>query len=302
MPKVSVIIPVYNVEEYLRECLDSVVNQTLKDIEIICVNDGSTDSSRDILQEYADKDNRIKIIDKKNGGISSARNLGMKASLGEFIGFLDSDDWIDLNFYEKLYDAAIKYNADIASASLLRVYSHKKTYYLKHRNYKCSNKPRLKYEYAKIPDNCYVINRIYNRKKLQKTGILFEEGILYEDIEFSHIVIYCFDKLVTVPGTNYYYRNNPYSIVNIKSEKSTFNYEYAMSKALDFVQKNNIIWKRLYKYPYTSKKSYHLFCLPLLTIKTYNNYKRYILFNTINIFDVKDNKKMSRSNLCQKSQ
>ena len=96
--KVSVIIPVYNVEKYLCKCLDSVVNQTLRDIEIICVDDGSTDSSWEILKEYAQRDDRIKLIHKENGGLSSARNVAMQVAKGDYIGFIDSDDWIDLDF------------------------------------------------------------------------------------------------------------------------------------------------------------------------------------------------------------
>lgn len=103
MSKVTIIIPVYNVEKYLEKCLNSVICQTLKDIEIICVNDGSTDNSQQILKEYAQKDERIKIVDKKNGGLSSARNAGLDAATGEYCYFLDSDDWIELNTLEKLY-------------------------------------------------------------------------------------------------------------------------------------------------------------------------------------------------------
>ena len=113
-PKISVIIPCYNVEKYLRECLDSVVNQTLKDIEIICVNDGSTDGTQKILEEYAQKDDRILLINKPNGGLSLARNTGMEKMRGEYVAFLDSDDWVDLDFYEKLYNAAKQNGADSA--------------------------------------------------------------------------------------------------------------------------------------------------------------------------------------------
>ena len=102
MPKISVIVPVYNVEKYLARCLDSIINQTLADIEIICINDGSTDNSLEILNDYAKKDSRIKIIDQTNAGLSCARNAGMQIAQGEYIGFVDSDDWIDLDFYEKL--------------------------------------------------------------------------------------------------------------------------------------------------------------------------------------------------------
>ena len=104
MPQVSVIIPVYNVEKYLRQCLDSVINQTLEDIEIICVNDGSTDKSREILNEYAYKDSRIVVIHKENGGLASARNEGLKHVTGKYCHFLDSDDYIE----KKLYEYAVK--------------------------------------------------------------------------------------------------------------------------------------------------------------------------------------------------
>ena len=99
---ISVIVPVYNVEKYIRNCLDSIINQTYKDLEIILVDDGSTDNSGAICDEYAQKDSRIKVIHKQNGGQSSARNVGLKNATGEFIGFVDSDDTIELNAYEKL--------------------------------------------------------------------------------------------------------------------------------------------------------------------------------------------------------
>ena len=155
-PKVSVIIPVYNVEQYLRECLDSVVNQTLKDIEIICVNDGSTDNSLVILEEYAAKDERIKIVNKENGGLSSARNCAIPLARGEYIGFVDSDDWIDLDFYEKLYNTAKKYKAEIACANLYRVSNTKSKYFVKHRFCISSKRSSKKFRLAKIPDNNYV--------------------------------------------------------------------------------------------------------------------------------------------------
>ena len=106
--KVSIIVPVYNVEKYLKRCLDSITNQTLKELEIICINDGSTDNSLKILKQYAHKDKRISIINKQNEGLSVARNTGMEAASGEYIGFVDSDDWIDLDFYKKLYTTAKK--------------------------------------------------------------------------------------------------------------------------------------------------------------------------------------------------
>ena len=114
---VSIIIPVYNVSKYLRTCLDSVINQTYKDLEIICINDGSTDDSLEILKEYSIKDNRIIIIDKKNAGVSAARNDGIEKSSGEYVFCMDSDDYIDNDFIEVFYNNAKKNNSDLVVLS-----------------------------------------------------------------------------------------------------------------------------------------------------------------------------------------
>ena len=113
MVKVSIIVPVYNVEKYLSKCLESLINQTLKDIEIICVNDGSTDNSLSILKEYANKDSRIKIIDKQNEGVSVARNTGIEVATGEYLIFVDSDDYLVENACEKALNTIEHNNSDI---------------------------------------------------------------------------------------------------------------------------------------------------------------------------------------------
>ena len=112
-PKVSVIIPVYNAEKYLRECLDSVVNQTLREIEIICVDDGSTDASLEILEEYAAKDNRVKVLRQQNQYAGVARNNGMAAASGEYYMFLDADDFFEPELLEELYTKAAELRADV---------------------------------------------------------------------------------------------------------------------------------------------------------------------------------------------
>lgn len=114
MSKISVIVPVYNVEKFIRRCLDSIINQTLKDLEIILVDDGSTDNSGVICDEYAKLDNRITVIHKENGGLSSARNIGLDFAKGDWIAFVDSDDYIDYKMYEVLYKNAEKNNCDIS--------------------------------------------------------------------------------------------------------------------------------------------------------------------------------------------
>lgn len=115
MAKISVIIPVYNTEQYLRRCLESVVNQTMQDIEIICVDDGSTDGSPQILEEYRLRDSRVKVIRKENGGLVSARKTGVENAEGEYVGYVDSDDWIEPDMYEALYKEAYNGRADLVS-------------------------------------------------------------------------------------------------------------------------------------------------------------------------------------------
>jgi len=122
LPKISVIIPIYNTEPYLVKCLDSVCNQTYKNLEIIGVDDGSIDNCGRMLNEYAEKDNRIVAIHKQNGGSASARNAGIDIATGEYLAFVDSDDWIESNMYEVLLNALEKYNSDIASCFVYRDY------------------------------------------------------------------------------------------------------------------------------------------------------------------------------------
>ncbi|MDF2903479.1 MAG: glycosyltransferase, partial [Bacillus sp. (in: firmicutes)] len=123
-PKVSIIVPIYNIERYLSRCLNSLLTQTLPEIEVIAVNDGSTDSSVTILEQYAEKDDRIKIINKSNGGVSSARNVGMSLASGEYIGFVDPDDWVETDMYKTMYNSAIAEKVDIVMCSYLREFGN----------------------------------------------------------------------------------------------------------------------------------------------------------------------------------
>ena len=185
MVKVSIIVPVFNVEQFLGKCLDSLVNQTLKDIEIICVNDGSTDNSLEILNNYAKQDLRIKIINKKNSGLSTARNTGMKIAQGKYIGFVDSDDWVDLDFYEKLYNSAIKNNADIAVSEIYEVHWNRKFYKQKFEKEKCIENIEEKFYTLNIPEYSYVWNKIYKRTKIEKYNFQFIPNLYYEDRVFT---------------------------------------------------------------------------------------------------------------------
>lgn len=188
--KVSVIVPVYNVEKYLRKCLDSIINQTLKEIEIICVNDGSTDNSRAILEEYKNKDSRIIIVDKTNGGLSSARNTGIKVATAPYIGFVDSDDWIEPQTYEisSLYMQedidAVGFGANIVLEGIDehsdRVVNEKAYHKLNmFGKYKiCDTTIKM------LSNTCW--NKLYKRSIINKYEIDFPEGNIFEDGEFFH--------------------------------------------------------------------------------------------------------------------
>ena len=184
-PKISVIIPVYNVEQYLRECLDSVVNQTFRDLEIICVNDGSTDGSPAILEEYSSKDNRIVVINQENSGQSVARNNGLKIATGEYVVFLDSDDYMELNLCELAYQKAQLSGADIT----MYFFDTFGENYMNVSAIDTIPEDEIVIRDRKIDavnDNNNVIwNMLYKRSFLQTNNIFFLENVIFEDVHFS---------------------------------------------------------------------------------------------------------------------
>ena len=206
-PKVSVIIPVYNVEKYLRECLDSVVNQTLKDIEIICVDDGSTDNSLNILKEYAQKDDRINILTQKNQGSASARNTALSLAKGKYIGFIDSDDYISKNYFESLYNSAKKHNADIcATNSIILCENDKQT--IKKCGIEINDKEIVSlYAKSKIIITTGVSgNKIYRKQFLTENNIKYLEiNNPAEDNYFTDIAVICANKIAINNKCSYYY-------------------------------------------------------------------------------------------------
>lgn len=246
--KVSVVIPAYNVEKYIKQCLDSVINQTLKDIEIICINDGSKDNTLAILQEFAQKDSRIRLIDKVNEGISAARNQGMELARGEYISFIDSDDWIDENYLESLYNTAKKYNSDLACSSIIRVTGNRKRKKLIYTKEEFSNDKNKKNELTNAPIYSYVWNKIYNREKLLQSNVKFPVGRVYEDVIWCLKAIYYMDSVVTVPSAIYYYRKNPTSIMSTKSEQNAKDYAISEKEMLEFAKEKDLNLLNGYKY------------------------------------------------------
>lgn len=182
-PKISVIVPVYNVEKYIDKCLDSLVNQTLSDIEIIVVNDGTKDSSQDIIDRYAKKYKNIKAYKKENGGLSSARNYGLTKATGDYIAFLDSDDYVNYDMYEKLYNKAIEEDFDMVVCNTNYIYDKKIVPTLTNLEKDIKSKDEVK----KAMTYLYpaVWNKLYN-KRLFKDDIKFKDKVWFEDVEFIY--------------------------------------------------------------------------------------------------------------------
>lgn len=187
---VSVIIPVYNVENYLRECIDSVINQTYRNIEIILVDDGSTDSSGKICEEYLDKDPRVTVIHQKNSGLSAARNAGFDACTGKYVYFIDSDDYIDPGALATLVDIAEKDNSDIVffdAVSFADNYDFEvKQNYLRKNKYKTDNGKTVFAEMTKNNDFHSAVPLLLMKKEFLSSNVLrFAQGLLYEDMVFT---------------------------------------------------------------------------------------------------------------------
>lgn len=202
--KISVIIPIYKVENYLKECLNSVVNQTYTNLEIILVDDGSPDNCPQICEDYASKDKRIKVIHKENGGLSSARNAGLEIATGEYIAFVDSDDWLELDMYELLLDELLKSNADVSICNPI--------FEGKGKNNLCSNRTRVidnKEEiFSLLTSNIRfeVWNKLFRKTVVSDTRFII--GQVYEDLNFDRNVFSQVNRIVYIDKSKYHYRVN----------------------------------------------------------------------------------------------
>lgn len=224
--KVSVIIPVYNIEKYIKRCLDSVLNQTYSNLEVICVNDGSTDNSLEILKEYGRKDDRIKVFSKENKGVSAARNLGIKEVTGEYITFIDGDDFVELNMIEDMVNIMKENSADIVKCAYVKDYIYKQIPY----NLKLGKEISI-YENESMPDlydfflNKYILNsmccQLINASIIKDNNILVNTEYAYgEDARFNYELYSFANKVVLVDKTYYHYFYNDNSATTIKKEDS----------------------------------------------------------------------------------
>jgi len=252
--KVSIVVPVYNTEKYLDKCLHSLVNQTLDLVEIIIVNDGSTDKSQMIIDEYLKKyPDRVKIFIKNNGGLSDARNFGIERASGEYIGFVDSDDYVNTNMFKNLYEAAISKNADIVECD------YKSFYYKKDEIvfFEPDCKTNKKYQDIIINESKSIIvdisdmawNKIYRKNLFIDYTIRFPKGLWHEDYATIPILISKAKKYALIDYVGYYYLQRENSITHSVSTKSLdvisgFNYTINEMKRLESY---NIFEEELYE-------------------------------------------------------
>jgi glycosyltransferase involved in cell wall biosynthesis len=262
--KVSIIIPIYNVELYLKECLDSAIKQTLQEIEIIAVNDGSTDNSTSILDLYKSTP-RVTIINQTNQGLSAARNTGLRHAKGQYIFFLDSDDYIEPDTCKILYNKAIQYKSPLVICDLLLFWSNKKTRPYNHLNLD-ENKIYSPYDLYSLlltgKLGCQVVNKLYKKEILDKYQCFFEEGKYYEDMVFTFSIMSHYSQIVFVNKPLYIYRMRDTSIVYTPSEKKINDLIQNCIRCIDII-KNNI--------KYTKQLESFIICF--LTIN-----KNYVLY------------------------
>ena len=225
---ISVIVPIYNVENYLQKCIDSIINQTYKNLEIILVDDGSPDNCGRMCDVYALKDDRIKIIHKNNGGLSDARNVGLDAAAGDYIGFIDSDDSIHREFYEVLINLIFKYNADIAQCGFLRVNEDAVNNFNEDKPYAdekitlMSNCEALDNLYNENYVNTVIVcNKLYKRELFEDTR--FPKGKTQEDEFTTYKLLFSAKKVVSTSRQMYYYMKRTGSIMGCG-----FNIEYLL--------------------------------------------------------------------------
>lgn len=279
---ISVIVPVYNVEKYITECLQSITNQTYKNIEIILIDDGSTDNSGKICDEYARIDKRIKVVHKLNEGLSSARNVGLEEAKGNYIQFIDSDDYIETDTIEIMYKVACKYHADIVS------YSH---YILNNGNKICDYTGEIR-QVGKIEAIKEIMLdhkvRNYSWEKLWKRELFkeiqFPVGKKFEDLLTTPLLFEKAKKIVIYDIPKYYYRQRADSIMGQQSKRLRLEYIEAVCKMNQYLKE---------KYPELQK-----FCdysIINMTFNTYNDIAIFGMFDLLKEDRVKSVYKISKS-------
>ena len=234
---ISIIIPVYKVEIYLEKCIQSVINQTYENLQIILVDDGSPDNCGKICDEYAQKDHRIEVIHKSNGGLSDARNKGLEIAKGEYIGFVDSDDYIEADMYEVLYNLLKQYNADVSICNFYTVSQGKIS--IKNADNGINEYNRIEILKEILLDKniqSYAWNKLYKKELFDE--IKYPVGKKYEDIGTTFYLLEKCNKVVVTGKSEYYYINRQDSIVNNVTESTITDYIELIMQRYDYIEKN----------------------------------------------------------------
>ena len=263
MPKVSVIVPFYNVEGYIEKCLDTLVNQTLEDIEIILVNDGSKDNSILIAKKFLENyPKKIVYLEKENGGLSDARNFGIPYAKGEYIAFLDSDDYVEKNMYEEMYALAKKENSDMVQCNFYWEYIDKNKKKIGDMQ-KYSNKKELI-----TKGRVEAWNKLIKREILENEEIRFPKGLRYEDVEFTYKLAPYLEKVsfIDKPFIHYIQRQN--SISNSQNERTAEIFDI-LDNVIKYYKEKNIYEEYKNELEYIYVKT--VFCRSLLRMTKIEN-------------------------------
>lgn len=237
--KISVIVAAFNVEDYIGNCLKSIISQTFKNLEIIVVNDGSTDKTIDIINFYAKNDKRIVVIDKPNGGLSSARNAGLEVVTGDFIGFIDGDDYIKDEMYEKLYNLFIETHCDIAVCGHIRKYSNREVF--------TNTKKTVHYTSGEALEELigsrflfdYAWDKLYKKELFDY--IRYPKGKIYEDVFTTYKLFLKSNKIVSVDEPLYYYIQRDGSTLRKGFNNKQFDQLDAIEEIKSFFSEKNIL-------------------------------------------------------------
>ena len=264
--KVSVIIPVYNTEDYLKECIESLVNQTLREIEILIVNDGSTDSSLEIMKEFKNKyPNIIKIFDKVNGGQASARNYALSFAQGEYLGFVDSDDWVDSTMYEEMYEKAEKEDADIVICDMVDHFPDRTV---------CYPSSRFENKFKVTPSAC---NKLFKRSLVKED--VFPVGLWYEDFEFTTMQLMKTDCISVIHKGLYHCHCREVSTMYNNNSEKIQDILVVLEHLVDYVEKNG--WYEKYKNVLEYLYIDHVLITSINRVQKQTNEKKKIVINNL---------------------
>lgn len=261
MFEVSIIIPIYNAEKYLKRCLDTVVNQTFKSLEIILINDGSTDDSLRIMNEYKGNYNNVEIINQENSGQGEARNKGVSIAKGEYITFADADDWLSENYVEVLYDAIKKNNADISVCNMImvmsRTFNEIKSVKFPRAELNGDNAVRDLLQDKELKS--YPWGKLYKKSIFIQNNIMFPARMFYEDLAIIFQAFYYSSKVTLVNEYCYYYFQSEDSSTRAPNPKTIYDRLEALRMVQRFLIKNSSMDK--YKYEYYHFCFFHLYIM-----------------------------------------